>query len=154
MRYFLSNEKTLVVPSGCLSARAVVHPPPIGISCFFCSHAGRVLLPDCSATQWTASVHTLHMPKPVITFVFKALRYGLLDKPGLETSGSHAVLSLEAHGTHWLVSCGLWKFERRPFLALPVNKRRFARPPPSETLLFRLNRGCNTIQFCGDCNKR
>ena len=24
-----------------------------------------------SATQWTASVHTLHMPKPVITFVFK-----------------------------------------------------------------------------------
>ena len=25
-----------------------------------------------SATQWTASVHTLHMPKPVITFVFKS----------------------------------------------------------------------------------
>ena len=24
-----------------------------------------------SATQWTALVHTLHMPKPVITFVFK-----------------------------------------------------------------------------------
>ena len=24
-----------------------------------------------SATQWTASVHTLHMSKPVITFVFK-----------------------------------------------------------------------------------
>ena len=24
-----------------------------------------------SATQWTASVHTQHMPKPVITFVFK-----------------------------------------------------------------------------------
>ena len=23
-----------------------------------------------SATQWTASVHTLHIPKPVITFVF------------------------------------------------------------------------------------
>ena len=31
-----------------------------------------------SATQRTASVHTLHMPKPVITFVFKALRKGLL----------------------------------------------------------------------------
>ena len=27
-----------------------------------------------SATQWTASVHTLHMSKPVITFVFKVLR--------------------------------------------------------------------------------
>ena len=26
-----------------------------------------------SATQWTASVHTLHMSKPVITFVFKVL---------------------------------------------------------------------------------
>ena len=31
-----------------------------------------------SATQWTASVHTLHMHKPVITFVFKVLRNGLL----------------------------------------------------------------------------
>ena len=31
-----------------------------------------------SATQWTASVHTLRMPKPVITFVFKVLRNGLL----------------------------------------------------------------------------
>ena len=44
-----------------------------------------------SATEWTASVHTLHMPKPkcygmdcfgtyvpVITFVFKVLRNGLL----------------------------------------------------------------------------
>ena len=31
-----------------------------------------------SATQWTASVHTLHMPKPGITFVFKVLRNGLL----------------------------------------------------------------------------
>ena len=30
------------------------------------------------ATQWTASVHPLHMPKPVITFVFKVLRNGLL----------------------------------------------------------------------------
>ena len=31
-----------------------------------------------SATEWSASVHTLHMPKPVITFVFKVLRNGLL----------------------------------------------------------------------------
>ena len=31
-----------------------------------------------SATQWTASVHTLHMPKAVITFVFKGLCNGLL----------------------------------------------------------------------------
>ena len=29
-------------------------------------------------TEWTASVHTLHMPKAVITFVFKVLRNGLL----------------------------------------------------------------------------
>ena len=31
-----------------------------------------------SATQWTASVHTSHMSKPVITFVFKVLRSGPL----------------------------------------------------------------------------
>ena len=31
-----------------------------------------------SAMQCTASVHTLHMPKPVITFVFKVLRNALL----------------------------------------------------------------------------
>ena len=31
-----------------------------------------------SATQWTASVHTLQMSKLVITFVFKVLRNGLL----------------------------------------------------------------------------
>ena len=31
-----------------------------------------------SATEWTASVHTLHMPEAVITFVFIVLRNGLL----------------------------------------------------------------------------
>ena len=31
-----------------------------------------------SATQWAALVHALHMPEPVITFVFKVLRNGLL----------------------------------------------------------------------------
>ena len=31
-----------------------------------------------SATQWTASVHSLHMPKAVITFMFKVLQEGLL----------------------------------------------------------------------------
>ena len=35
-----------------------------------------------SATQWTASVHAFHVPKPVITFVFKVLSNGmLLQKP-------------------------------------------------------------------------
>ena len=29
-----------------------------------------------SATEWTASVHTLHMPKAVITFVFQVLWNG------------------------------------------------------------------------------
>ena len=35
-------------------------------------------VPVPSATPWTASVHAQHMPKPVITFVFKVLRNGLL----------------------------------------------------------------------------
>ena len=30
-----------------------------------------------SATQWTAPVHTLHMSKPVIAFVFKVLHVQL-----------------------------------------------------------------------------
>ena len=30
-----------------------------------------------TATQWTASVHTLNMLKPVMTFLFKVLRNGL-----------------------------------------------------------------------------
>ena len=46
----------------------------------YCTH-----FPTCdnvrvqSATQWTASVHTLtHVCKPVVTFVFEVLRNGLL----------------------------------------------------------------------------
>ena len=35
-------------------------------------------VPVQSAAQWTASAHALHMPKPVITFLFKVLRNGLL----------------------------------------------------------------------------
>ena len=35
-------------------------------------------VPVQSATQWTALVHTWHMSKPVITFVFKVVRSGLL----------------------------------------------------------------------------
>ena len=31
-----------------------------------------------SATEWAASVHTVHMPKAVITFVFIVLRNGPL----------------------------------------------------------------------------
>ena len=35
-------------------------------------------IPQSTATQWTASVHALHMLKPVMIFVFKVLRNGLL----------------------------------------------------------------------------
>ena len=31
-----------------------------------------------SATEWTASVHTLHMSKPVMQLAFKVLQNGLL----------------------------------------------------------------------------
>ena len=52
-----------------------------GMDCFgtYFTHAqscGNVHV-QC-ATEWTASVHTLHMPNVVITFVFKVLRNGLL----------------------------------------------------------------------------
>ena len=41
-------------------------------------------VPVQSATQWTASLHTSHMHKTVITFVFKVLRYGLLLRKRIE----------------------------------------------------------------------
>ena len=40
-----------------------------------------------SATQWIAWVQTVHMPKPVITFVFNVLRKG--PKTALITDGAH-----------------------------------------------------------------
>ena len=36
---------------------------------------------SATSTHWTASVHTLHMPKPVILFVFKVVRTGLAATP-------------------------------------------------------------------------
>ena len=41
-------------------------------------HSEDICLPNFNATQWTASVHTLHMSKPVMQLVFKVLRNGLL----------------------------------------------------------------------------
>ena len=52
---------------GWFSVRVVV--------CVF--HSEDFCLPDFNATQWAASVHTLHMSKPVITFVFRVLRNGI-----------------------------------------------------------------------------
>ena len=49
----------------------------LDIDCFgtYCTHAQTCEnVRAQSATQWTASVHTVHMPKPVTTFVFKVLR--------------------------------------------------------------------------------
>ena len=50
--------------------------PPSHASSHFAKHVYHKN--EKCATQWTASVHTLHIPKPVITFVFKVLRNGLL----------------------------------------------------------------------------
>ena len=64
---------------------ALEQPPPdpkcYAMQCFgtYFTHAqtcGNVRVQ--SATQCTAWVHTLHMPKPVVTFVFKVLRNALL----------------------------------------------------------------------------
>ena len=47
-------------------------PPVFAFSCFHMFSPGVFVLR--SAMEWAASVHTLHMPKAVITFVFKVLQ--------------------------------------------------------------------------------
>ena len=66
-----------------------------------------------SATQWTASVHTLHMSKPVLTFVFKVLRNGLLryilyTSPNLWTSSCSKCYAMDCFGTYFthVQTCG------------------------------------------------
>ena len=75
-----------------------------------------------SATQWTASVHTLHMPKPVIEPVFKVLRNVTCDILCYCLLGSISFLTPSQHVSHlntfdllcqtllingW--TCGLWR---------------------------------------------
>ena len=144
----------LVVPSGCLWARAVLHPPPIGISCFFSSFFSR----------------RKRFCGPMAMLRNGLLRYILYTCPnlwcnpcfkcyGMDCFGTYCthaqtcdvtrVLSLEAHGTHWLESTCLWKFKGRPFVALASKERRFARPQASETWLFRVYRGWKTTNYVG-----
>ena len=66
-----------------------------------------------SATQWTASVHTLHMSKPVLTFVFKVLRNGLLRYilytcPNLWASSCSKCYAMDCFGTYFthVQTCG------------------------------------------------
>ena len=63
-----------------------------------------------SATQWTASVHTLRMPKAVITFMFKVLRNGLLAY-----IPTHAQIcdNVRVHNTtEWIVFSPFSRFRR------------------------------------------
>ena len=56
-----------------------------------------------SATEWTASVHTLHnMSAPVITYVFKVLRNGLLTVRTLHMSKPNVTRVQSA--TEWTAS--------------------------------------------------
>ena len=59
-----------------------------------------------SATEWTASVHTLHMSKPVQTFVFKVLRRGLLryilyTRPNLWKRSCSKCYGVDCFGTYF-----------------------------------------------------
>ena len=60
-------------------------------------------VPVQSATQWTASAHALHMPKPVITFLFKVLRNGLL-RHMLYTCFKPLITFLFKCATQWTAS--------------------------------------------------
>ena len=59
-----------------------------------------------SATEWTVSVHTLHMPKPVITFLFKVLRNGplryiLYTCPNLWLRSCSKCYGMDCFGTYF-----------------------------------------------------
>ena len=59
-----------------------------------------------SATEWTPSVHTLHMSKPVITFVFNVLRNGLLPYilytcPNLWKRSCSKCYAMDCFGTYF-----------------------------------------------------
>ena len=59
-----------------------------------------------SATEWTASVHTSHMSKPVITFVFQVLRNGLLRYilhtcPNLRLRSCSKCYGMDCFGTYF-----------------------------------------------------
>ena len=73
-----------------------------------------------SATQWTASVHTLHMPKPVITFVFKVLHNGLLRYilytcPNLPEAPFDTKKCVPLYFVCLLVFCSNWGLEKNVF---------------------------------------
>ena len=81
------------LPPSSETTSATVDPWPKGLTppggqwlgrCFWCRVFERLVTVSkfdifiVLLQTWTASVHALHMPKPVITFVFKVLRNGLL----------------------------------------------------------------------------
>ena len=71
-----------------------------------------------SATQWTASVHTLHMSKPVMQPVFKVLRHGLLRYipytcPNLWCNPCSKCYALDCFGTYLthVQTCDVTRFQ-------------------------------------------
>ena len=66
-----------------------------------------------SAREWTASVHTLHMPIAVITFLFKVLRNGLLRYILYTLPNAVITFVLKA----LLGTCSIFAFSRFPAFA-------------------------------------
>ncbi len=115
-----------VVPSGCLVARAFLFARPIATAFFSVfSHPGRVFV-GWVGVRWDVDVQ-LHLRHEV--HATSRMGWGGI---GMLTSSCTCVMTLMLrHGwggmltssCTWLVSCGLWSFERRQQLAERVKKK-------------------------------
>ena len=88
-----------------------------------------------SATQWIAPVHTLHMPKPVIMFVFEVLRSGLLRYilytcPNLWLRSCSKCYAMDCSGTCFthVQTCDYVRFQSATQWIAPVHTLHMPKP--------------------------
>ena len=88
-----------------------------------------------SATQWIAPVHTLHMSKPVVTFLFKVLRNGLLRYilytcPNLWLRSCSKCYAMDCSGTYFthVQTCGYVRVPNATQWIAPVHALHMSKP--------------------------
>ena len=131
-----------------------------------------------SATEWTASVHTLHMSKPVMQLVFKVLRSGLLrcilyTCPNLWCNSCSKCYGMDCFGTYFthVQTCDVtrvhstcfrswtWQKSATKMLLIPQrnekrlkNEPHFQGPKNMDMLEFHANNNVLVTFFSAHCN--
>ena len=103
-----------------------------------------------SATQWTASEHTLDMPKPVMELVLKVLRNGLLRYilytcPNLWCNSCSKCYAMDRFGTYstHAQTCDVTRVQSATQWTASVHTLHIAMPKP-----FGPNPWCNSCSKC------